>query len=833
MAFSVSSLAQARRGKTGAVTQATKILIEPQASDRPSAASAVLAQARRAMAAGDDPTAEALYRLCVTVDPQAAEAHRALGMLALARGASTEALAWLDTADRLAPDDTETEAQRCGLLLALGRVAEAVLAGRHATALGPHLASAHLNLAGALEARGEIEGALDGYRRAIALDPGAAITCLKLANLLRREGRFNEARLVADAAVALDPRHYGVRIIRGLIRDALGDRISAGEDLAAAAALCPPTVVAQVSLAVIALGQRQEALAEEVLGRALALAPRSGDALSVLGALRQGQGRQAEALAALEMAIGIDPACVRAHYQLGGLLLQAGRLDEAAAACRMAIRLAPGQDEARLNLGAVLRLQGRLTEAIAAYTDILGHHPGHGEALINLCALRRRICDWRDLEALEAASLDRSCRIGRRVPPFTLFAATGSAAEHQRCARLWAAGLGPSGPPLATYAPRRAEARGRPLRIGYLSGDFHDHATAMLIAELFERHDRTRVETFGYGYDADDGSPMRRRLVAALDHFADVRPATHLDAARRIREDEIDVLIDLKGYLHEARTEIMALRPAPIQVNFLGYPGTMGAGFIDYVIADAVVAPPELEPFFDETIVRLPHCYQPNDRRRPLPDADLTRERCGLPSEGVVLCCLNASYKIRPEIFAVWMRLLAGAPGAVLWLLDDNAWGAENLRREAAARGIDPTRLVFAPRVPPARHLARLGLGDLFLDTLPVNAHTTASEALWAGMPVLTCMGEAFVSRVAASLDHAAGLPELVTTSLDAYEALGLALARDPARLAALRRRLEAGRTTVPLFDTTRYARHFEAALIRMSDLRDAGLPPQAFSIEA
>jgi predicted O-linked N-acetylglucosamine transferase (SPINDLY family) len=815
------------------VTQATKIQIEPQAPERLSAASPVLEQARRAMAAGDATTAEALYRLCVTVDPHAAEAHRDLGMLGLARGASADALAWLDAASRLAPDDAETQVRRCGLLLGLGRVAEAVLAGRRATALGPHLASAHLNLAGALEARDDIEGALDGYRRALALAPGDAVACLKLANLLRAEGRFDEALPVADAAVALDPRHYGARIIRGLIRDALGDRIPAGEDLAAAAALSPPTVAAQVSLALIAIGQRREALAEEVLGRALACAPRNGDLLSVLGALRQGQGRPADALAAFETAIGVDPTCVRAHYQLGGLLLQAGRLEEAAAACRTAIRLAPGQDEAWLNLGAVLRLQGRLTEAIAAYAEILGRHPAHGEALVNLCALRRRVCDWQDLEALEAASLERSLRIGRRVPPFTLFAATGSPGEHRRCARLWAAGLGRSEPPLAAYAPRRGEARLRPLRIGYLSGDFHDHATAMLIAELLELHDRSRVETFGYGYDVDDGSPMRRRLVAALDHFADVRPATHLDAARRIRRDEIDVLIDLKGYLHEARTEIMALRPAPIQVNFLGYPGTMGAGFIDYVIADAVVAPPGSEPLFDEKIVRLPHCYQPNDRRRPLPDPGLTRDRCGLPAEGVVLCCLNASYKIRPEIFAVWMRLLAGAPGTVLWLLEDNGWMAENLRREAAARGVDPARLVFAPRVPPAEHLARLGLGDLFLDTSPVNAHTTASEALWAGMPVLTCMGEAFVSRVAASLDHAAGLPELVTASLDAYEALGLSLARDPARLAALRRRLEAGRAVAPLFDTPRYVRHFEAALIRMGELRDAGLPPRSFSIEA
>ncbi len=293
----------------------------------------------------------------------------------------------------------------------------------------------------------------------------------------------------------------------------------------------------------------------------------------------------------------------------------------------------------------------------------------------------------------------------------------------------------------------------------------------------------------------------------------------------------MDIAIDLKGYTTDSRPGILRWRPCPVQVNYLGYPGTMGADYIDYLIADPVVIPPGSEPFYSERVVRLPDCYQPNDRQRRIAEATPGRREAGLPENGFVFCCFNNNYKLTPDVFSLWMRLLHRVGGSVLWLLEDNAAAAANLRREAAARGIDPSRLVFAPRADLPDHLARHRLADLFLDTLPVNAHTTASDALWAGLPVLTCVGEAFAGRVAASLLRAAGLPELVTGNLDDYEALALRLATRPEDLAALKRRLEANRLTCPLFDTDRYRRHLETAYATMWERAERGDAPQAFDV--
>jgi predicted O-linked N-acetylglucosamine transferase (SPINDLY family) len=336
---------------------------------------------------------------------------------------------------------------------------------------------------------------------------------------------------------------------------------------------------------------------------------------------------------------------------------------------------------------------------------------------------------------------------------------------------------------------------------------------------------------FGYCYSIDDGSDMRKRLVAAFDRFVDVRTLSHADTAKRIREDGIDILVDLKGYTKDGRTEILVHRPAPVQVNFLGYPGTLGADFIDYIIADAFVAPTHTQAHFAEKIVHLPDSYQPNDSRRQIGRHATSRSECGLPESGFVFCSFNGAYKITPQVFAIWMRLLEAAPGSVLWLLDGGPPATANLRREAVGCGVDPRRLVFAPKLRMEEHLARLHLADLFLDTLPVNAHTTASDALWAGLPVLTCVGQAFIGRVAGSLLHAIGLPELITSTFEEYEVRALRLATDPAMLRGLRDRLERNRLSTPLFDAQRYARNIETAYTHMVRLYAAGRKPEAFAV--
>jgi predicted O-linked N-acetylglucosamine transferase (SPINDLY family) len=371
------------------------------------------------------------------------------------------------------------------------------------------------------------------------------------------------------------------------------------------------------------------------------------------------------------------------------------------------------------------------------------------------------------------------------------------------------------------------------LTIGYLSADFHSHATAMLVAELFEKHDRARFSIIGYSYGPDDGSQMRRRVVSAFDRFVDLREASFSDSAKRIATDGVNILVDLKGYTQDARTEIMALRPAPIQVNYLGYPGTMGADFIDYILVDEFIVPPDQQPFFTEKLVHLPGCYQVNDSQREIAPRTPSRAECGLPEKGFVFCCFNNNYKITPEMFGVWMRLLIGVPGSVLWLLEGNRWSPDNLRREAEARGVAADRLVFAPQFSPAEHLARLRLAELFLDTFPVNAHTTASDSLWAGCPLLTIAGTTFVSRVAGSLLRAVGLPELITTSMAEYEALALRIATNPAQRAELRARLAANRITSPLFDGGRFAATIERAYTTMWQRHAAGKNPSGFRVSA
>ena len=567
-------------------------------------------------------------------------------------------------------------------------------------------------------------------------------------------------------------------------------------------------------------------------------------ALCTLGIQLQEAGRLEEALETSLRVVELCPDWPEAHNNLGNVYLKLNRLDEAALAYREAIRRRPAYPEALSNLGLALANVGRLddatllfshaiaaapawpdayhnlantlvdlgqtAEALAAYRQAVSLKPDFAEALAALVHLQRHACDWDGLEAAEGALLDLVRRGQARIAPLILMSLTGATpADHLAGARNWAAQF--SVPTDSRLPPPPPPVAGRRIRLGYLSADFHAHATAYLTAELFERHDRGRFEVFGYSFGPDDGSAMRRRLEAGFDHFVDLRALAHRDAAQRIRDDGIDLLIDLKGYTQNARPRILAYRPAPIQINWLGYPGTMGAEFIDAVLVDPVVAPGADQRFYDERLISLPDCYQPNDSQRPIA-LPPTRRACGLPERGVVFCCFNNSFKLTPVFFDAWSRLLAQVPGSVLWLLGANPLVEANLRAQALARGLDPDRLVFAPRLPLAEHLARYLVADLFLDVAPYNAHTTASDALWAGLPVLTLRGTTFAGRVAASLLHAVGMPELVTNSLDEYEALALALARDPGRRATLRHRLEQGRTTAPLFDSRRFTAAIEAA---------------------
>ena len=438
------------------------------------------------------------------------------------------------------------------------------------------------------------------------------------------------------------------------------------------------------------------------------------------------------------------------------------------------------------------------------------------------------ICDRAGYTDNEARTRKTIAALPSLGTPWTLLSLQSTPEERLSCARLVS---GQIAVPEADLLPRPQPRPDRKIRLGYLSADFREHAVAFVIAGLIERHDRQRFDVIGYSCGPDDASAIRSRLAGAFDRFIDIRETSDRRAAELIQADAVDILIDLTGYTAHGRTAVLAHRPAPVQASYIGYSGTMGADFIDYILVDRFLVPPDQQRFFSERLVHLPDCYLCTDDRREIPERTPTRAESGLPEADFVFCCFNNAFKITPAFFDVWMRLLRAVPGSVLWLLDANPLARANSAREATARGVTPERLVFAPRRPVAEHLARHRLADLFLDTLPYNAHVTTSDALWAGLPVVTCAGNTFAGRVAGSLLRAIGLEELVTTSLDEYEALALRLAGDPDLLRQLRTRLEQNRQTQPLFDTARITRHLEAAYQQMLETWKAGRPPTAFAV--
>ena len=572
-----------------------------------------------------------------------------------------------------------------------------------------------------------------------------------------------------------------------------------------------PRALHMLGMAALQEGRRDEAA--EWLRKSIQSDPHFAVASNDLGNLLVMQGKLSGAAACYEQAIAEAPDFAEAHNNLGNLLQMTGSLEKAVDCYRSAVALRPGYVEAFRNLGSALRRLGKLEEAVTALRTALAIDPGFAPAIHQLARLLKDLCDWPQLDHLTAQLVAIVEAGSAAVGPFAFLTLDTTPRQQFLCAKRFAADhLGAAG-----ERPSAIEGKDR-ITIGYLSADFREHAIAHLTAELFRLHDRGRFRVTGYSYGRDDGSEARRRIAAALDEFVDVQDCSHGESAAKIRADGVDILVDLMGYTTDARPEILRLRPAPIQVSYLGYPGTMGSDVVDFILVDERIAPADEQPFFSERLVHLPDCYMVNDRQRPIAPHLPTRSACGLPEEAFVFCCFNAAYKMTPPMFDIWMRLLGAVPGSVLWLNVSNATAVANLRREADSRlAGGAARLVFAPSVPTNQeHLARFAIADLFLDTLPYNAHTLASDALWGGCPVLTCTGRAFPGRVAGSLLWAVGLPELVTHSLADYEALALQLARDPLRLRAMRDKLQANRLTTALFDSQRFTRHLESAFETM-----------------
>ncbi|MCB4811830.1 tetratricopeptide repeat protein [Methylovorus menthalis] len=662
------------------------------------------------------------------------------------------------------------------------------------------------------------------YRQLLQHAPRHADGLHMLGILCYQTERAAEAAELIAQAIALEPRNADMLINHGLTLRAAGKPQEALKSYERAMLLTPKDLVLQNNLGNLyqELGRFEDAAA--CYRRVLRVHPGEaevrdalGHSLLAWGNACQDAGRYAEAERCYEEALTLAPNDAALHFNLGNARRELGKTAQAAASYQRAIALAPDDADAHNNLGNALRELGQLPEAIVCYQRALALKPDLYHARVHLIHQQQHAADWRGLmqQINEVRGWLHSAPHAQ-ISPFAFLAMPGTTVAEQRlCADRWLENRYSS---LAVQAPQLAfthiRHENKHLRIGYLSADFRRHPLAALVTELLELHDRDHLEVFAYSYGMDDNSPERQRLQHAVDHFVDIRALSLVEAAQRIHDDGIDILVDLTGFTQSSRTGIVALRPAPININWLGFPGTMGSlhgkPLFDYVLSDAYITPGASQPDYAERLLLLPGSYQPNDRNRPIGKTP-ARVDYGLPEEAFVYCCFNQSFKITPTVFACWMRILQQAPNSVLWLLDSNATATANLQQAAKAAGVDPARLVFAPRVAMADHLARHALADLFIDTLPYNAHTTASDALWMCLPVLTCSGDTFASRVAGSLLHAVNLPELIAPDMAAYEAMAISLAQDMEALEGLRERLQQASADLPLFDTRHFAQKLEA----------------------
>jgi protein O-GlcNAc transferase len=661
--------------------------------------------------------------------------------------------------------------------------------------------------------QGRIDQSISAFQQVLKIDPQNVDGHYNLGFLYLGQGKLKNAIKSCQRAIAIKPDHFDAH-------NTLGNALQACEQLDDAVVcfeqvvgLRPGYAPAHYNLgnALRQTGRLDDAVTS--YRKAISLQSDHAGAHGNLGLALQQLGLLDAAVESFQAALDFNPNIAELHSNFGIALHNQGRLDDAIASFHKALDINPDFAEAHCNLGVSLTLQGRVPDAVDCFKMAITLKPDCTEALVQFIHQSKQIGRWHELEEPLQRLRRKLKRDASDIDPFMLLTVCDDPKALLLCAKEYSAKV-------ERLARREAPNLNfrydwpthNKLRVGYLSADFRAHATAYLMVQMFENHDKKRVETFAYSYGPDDASPMRKRLVGAFDHFHDVRLERFSETAKRINGDEIDILIDLKGYTRDARTKIVSLRPAPLQINYLGYPGSMGADFIDYIIADRFLVPEKLERHYSEKIIFMPGSYQVNDSTRQIAPETGTRSDHGLPEKGFVFCSFNQAAKISPQMFSIWMRLLKQVEGSVLWLLAFNAYTEKNLMEEAASFGISPERIIFAPKMPLDEHLARYKLADLFLDTFPYNAHTTASDALWGGCPIVTCSGETFASRVAGSLMSALDVEGMIANSFSDYEALALKLARNPETLMEIRLLLETDRVSSRVFDGAEFAKNLEYA---------------------
>ncbi len=744
---------------------------------------------------GQLPQAEALCRQVLVSEPKNFNALQLLGHVALQRGDYAAAARWLTAALSSNPANATVHSNLAVALLALRRWRDALDCCERALALQPRYPEAHCNRGNALRGLDRLSDGLASYGQAIALSPRFYDAHVGRTNALLALKHYDEALASADRALQLEPRSVEAWGLRGAV--------------------------------LLKLRRPEEAL--ESFDRALSIAPESAETTNNRGTALRDLRRPADALTAFRRALELRPEFVEVWCNVANIGLDAGRYPEALEHCERALRIQPDFIEALNIRGTALRVLKRYQEAASTYQRILELAPRHGQALSFLLSARAYLCDWTERGEHAALVMRRVAAGENASSPHAFLWICDSAEAQLKCASMYCAEQLPPAAPL--YRGERYR-HGR-LRVAYLSADFYDHPVAHLIVGVLERHDRSRFETIGVTLYRDPAAgAMHSRMQQAFDHFYDASGVGDREVALRLKEREIDIMVDLTGHTRGGRLGILAFRPAPVQINYLGFTGTSGAPYVDYLIGDSVAIPGVEDNYYSERIVRMPHSFLPNDGGQPIARETPSRRELGLPETGFVFCAFNNAYKLNPVMFDIWMRLLKETPGSVLWLRGEEGPLRANLSREARVRGVDADRLIFASRIAAMdAHLARYRQADLFLDTLPYGAHATARDALWAGLPVLTCTGNAFATRVAASLLTAMDLPELITSDSMQYAERALTLAHSASSLAELRAKLAHQRATHTVFDTDVYRQHLEAAYITASERQQRGQSPQAFSV--
>jgi predicted O-linked N-acetylglucosamine transferase (SPINDLY family) len=735
------------------------------------------------------------YRQVIKLKPEYFDAYVARGVIFESLKSYDEALLNYDQAIKLKPDFAEAYNNKALTLYSLKRYDEAIFQYDQAIKLKPDFAEAYNNKALTLYSLKRYDEAIFQYDQAIKLKPDFAEAYNNKALTLYSLKRYDEAIFKYDQAIKLKPHFVESYSNKGNI--------------------------------FFDLKLYDEALLN--YDQAIKLKPDYAEAYNNKATAIYNLKRYEEALSYYDQAIKLKPDFAEAYNNKGSIYKDLKRYDEALFNSDQAIKLKPDFPEAYYNKGNIFKDLKIYDEALFNYEQAIKLKPDYEYLFGILLHMKMYMCDWQDFNVKVENLLLQTNENKKSSFCYPVLALTDSPSIQRKSSEIW---INDKHPFNSLFGPILKSRQRDKIKIGYYSPDFREHPVTYLLTELIELHDKNQFELFGFYFGPPDSSKMHKRVSSAFNQFIDVGLKSDKDIALISRELGIDIAVDLTGFTESARTDIFSYRAAPIQVNYLGYPGTTGAEYIDYIIADPIIIPTESQQYYSEKIVYLPNSYQVNDRQRSMTDKVFTKDELGLPKDSFVFCCFNNNYKITPNTFDGWVRILKVVKGSVLWLLEDNPIAVLNLRKEAQVRGLDPNRLVFAKRANPPEHLARHRAADLFIDTLPYNAHTTASDALWAGLPVLTCMGESFASRVAASLLNAIELPELITTTQKQYEARAIELATNPEKLKAIKYKLERNRLTTALFDTPRFTKHIEAAYKQMYERYQDDLPLNNIYIE-